>query len=179
MALEDRSQTGSDSRGRMHGSDRAALFAGLKDAEAAIASSKSYRYADMPACVNADARPASEVIRADAHSTDVWSTARALNVLREESYKFGGSPIIEKVLEDAARYLGEFGEIRSRAEASNRAEYISSVQQRACVEGRREILNSEAFREGERIIQERDSAQRKNEKRRTSRKSSNKAVKRG
>lgn len=123
-----------------------------------------------------DVRSATEVcaqITHEPHSTDVWSTARALNVLRESLFK--DDQITCKVLEDAARYLGEFGEIRNRAEMLNRREYNDVLTERARADGRRHILNTEVYREGERRFQEHEAAQRKNEKRRTSRK----AVKRG
>lgn len=107
------------------------------------------------------------------HSTDIWSTARALNVLREESYQYGGTAIIEKVLEDAARYLQEFGEIRSTAEFKRRFEENNRIAEREAAVGRREVLNSEIYREGERVIQQREANKLRTETRKT------KKVKRG
>jgi hypothetical protein len=119
---------------------------------------------------SATASETPQTIRADLHSADIWSTARALNVLREESYNFGGSPVICKTLEDAARYLGEFGEIRSNEEFKRRWSNHNQLTARL-----NDVLNSDAYREGERVIAKRQADKLRTETRKTSKK----AVKRG
>lgn len=89
------------------------------------------------------------------HSSDIWATARALNVLRESRYSYDDSPVIDRALSDAARFLGEFGNIREKAESRSRFDYQSAVTWQAAEDARRHVLNSPEYIEGVRSFKER------------------------
>ena len=174
------------------GSDRetrAKMYAGLRDAERRVASATSSigvplgRTAsdDLPEWKAEYLEPANsatealnmrdrQMIRNEPHSTDIWSTARALDVLREESYSFGGAPVICQVLENAARYLGEFGGIQARKENDYRLDASNRVRDAA----RKWVCETDAYREGERILRLREARKLRTETRKTK-----KVVKRG
>ena len=103
------------------------------------------------------------ILDARPHSTDIWSAAQALDVLREESYNFGGAPVICTVLADAAQYLREFGGIQARKENDYRLDASNRVRDAA----RESVYETDAYREGERILRLREARKFRTETRKT------------